>query len=153
MRIIVAPFRQNTNFDENGGQEGKQMTTEKIKPADEQGSAYSRYEEIIRSLLAQQIRRECRLSNRQIALLAWSQIGDHQINTKSGRQVKITDELYRALMAIPCKGRYVFAENSILPFSAPDGRSGGVHLRGRYVHLWEKIRRTIPKIRIEFQSD
>lgn len=126
------------------------MTTEKIKPADEQGSAYSRYEEIIRSLLAQQIRRECRLSNRQIALLAWSQIGDHQINTKSGRQVQITDELYRALMAIPCKGRYVFAESSILPFGVTDE---SVHLRGRYVHLWEKIRRTIPKIRIEFQSD
>lgn len=44
MRIVVAPFRQNINFHENGGQEGKQMTTEKIKPADEQGSAYSRHE-------------------------------------------------------------------------------------------------------------
>ena len=126
------------------------MTTEKNKPADEQGSAYSRYEEIIRSLLAQQIRRECRLSNRQIALLAWSQIGDHQINTKSGRQVRITDELYRALMAIPCKGRYVFAENSILPFGVTDGN---VHLGGRRIHLWDKIRSIIPKIRIEFQSD
>lgn len=129
------------------------MTIDKMKPADEQGSAYSRYEEIIRSLLAQQIRRECRISNRQIALLAWSQIGDHQINTKSGRQVKITDELYRALMAIPCKGRYVFAESSILPFGDPDRRSKGVHLGGRHIHLWEKIRRTIPKIRVEFQSD
>ena len=121
------------------------MTTEKIKPADEQGSAYSRYEEIIRSLLAQQIRRECRLSNRQIALLAWSQIGDHQINTTSGRQVKITDELYRALMAIPCKGRYVFAESSILPFSAPKTKT-------ERMSLLRKIRGRMPKIRIEFQS-
>ena len=129
------------------------MTIDKMKPADEQGSAYSRYEEIIRSLLAQQIRRECRISNRQIALLAWSQIGDHQINTTSGRQVRITDELYRALMAIPCKGRYVFAENSILPFGDPDMRSRGVHLRGRHIHLWEKIRGLVLTIRIEFQSD
>lgn len=153
MRIAVAPFRQNINFDKNGGQEGKQMTTEKNKLADEQGSTYSRYEETIRSLLAQQIRRECRLSNRQIALLAWSQIGDHQINTTSGRQVRITDELYRALMAIPCKGRYVFAESSILPFGYPDRRSKGVHLGGRHIHLWDKIRGIIPTIRIEFQSD
>ena len=145
MRIIVAPFRQNINFYENGGQEGKPMTIDKMKPADEQASAYSRYEEIIRSLLAQQIRRECRISDRQIALLAWSQIGDHQINTTSGRQVKITDELYRALMAIPCKGRYVFAESSILPFGVPKTKT-------EHPSLLRKIRDKMPRIRVEMPS-
>lgn len=121
------------------------MTIDKIKPADEQGSAYSRYEEIMRSLLVQQIRRECRISDRQIALLAWSQIGDHQINMPSGRQVKITDALYRALMAIPCKGRYVFAESSILPFSVPKAKA-------EPLSLLRKIKDKMPRIRIEMPS-
>ena len=108
---------------------------------------YTRYEAIVRSLLAKQLRHECRMSDRQIAMLKWSQIGDHEINVSVGRPaVKISHTLYTALMAAPCKSAFVFSVTPLTPFGIPP------ETKTEHTHLWRKIKERMPKIRIEMPS-
>lgn len=78
------------------------------------------YQSIVRNLLVAQIKSETRMSERQIALMRWVDIGDHTITTHLGRVAKISDATYRALLAIPVKGGYVFSTSRFIPIGAPE---------------------------------
>ena len=105
------------------------------------------YDSIIRSLLAKQLRHECRFSERQIVMLKWSQINDDRtISTGYGdRRAKISEELYRALMAIPVRGGYVFSSSQFVPSGA--GKSTIKRLQDRR----RKLKLSLPRYRLKIE--
>ena len=75
------------------------------------------YQEIIRNLVFKSIQRETRLSERQVAMLMWSQIDGDRIITRYHREVQISNELRHALdsMRNTSGNRYVFMTTSLAP--------------------------------------
>lgn len=74
---------------------------------------------IMRSVLAQALHKETRLSERQVMLLEWRQIGDHKITTRQGREAKISNSTYLALKQLPVHGRFVFSTSPFEPILEP----------------------------------
>lgn len=104
------------------------------------------YNSIIRSILVKQIRHECRFSERQIVLLKWSQISDDRTITSgyAGRRVKISEELYKALMAVPVKSRYVFSSSQFVPY-----KSGRELVVERLKRRRRKMMASLPRLEIK----
>lgn len=73
------------------------------------------YAEVLRNLTFKTIKLETRLSDRQVALLRWSQIHDNVISTRQ-RNCSISREVTDALALLPHKQSgvdYVFFGNSL----------------------------------------
>lgn len=77
------------------------------------------YDTILKSMLAQALKHEARLSDRQIALLRWQQLADHKLRTNLGREVKLTDATWNALQSLPVGGGFVFSTTSLPPSGLP----------------------------------
>lgn len=78
------------------------------------------YQEIIRSMLAQALKKHYRMSDRQITLLQWSQVIGGTIRMRgTGREVNLTSVEQAALRTIPVKGRFVFSTSPFEPVGAP----------------------------------
>lgn len=65
------------------------------------------YKKLCRQLTAELVRRETRLSERQMMLLEWKQIGEGKIILRQ-REVQISQTAYEAILSLPCSDRYVF---------------------------------------------
>lgn len=78
------------------------------------------YDTILKTMLARALKHEARLSDRQIALLRWQQLGDHKLRTNLGREVRLTDATWNALQALPVSGGFVFSTSSLPPTNIPN---------------------------------
>ena len=66
-------------------------------------------ENVYQAIVIKELKHEARMSDRQIRMLEWCQItDDKQIRTRRNREVKISDELFNAIVSIPVQGRRVF---------------------------------------------
>ena len=72
------------------------------------------YKSLIKALSAELLRRECRLTERQLMLLQWNQIEDGKLIMRQ-REVKLSKILVVALDTLPCSDRYVFGRSPLLP--------------------------------------
>lgn len=103
------------------------------------------YQDIISSMLAQSLKKQYRMSDRQITLLEWSQVIGGTIKMRgTGREVNLTPEQIRALKTLPVRGRFVFSTSPYPPKGAPSES------------LPEKFRRrlpTLPKFRIQIVKE
>lgn len=72
------------------------------------------YKRLCRQLTAELVRRETRLSERQMMLLQWEQIGEGKIILRQ-REVPISDIAYEAILSLPCSDRYVFGHSPCTP--------------------------------------
>lgn len=77
------------------------------------------YDTILKSMLAQALKHEARLSDRQIALLRWQQLGDHKLRTNLGREVHLSNATWNALQALPVSGGFVFSTTALPPSGMP----------------------------------
>lgn len=78
------------------------------------------YQSIIRSMLAQSLKKNYRMSDRQITLLEWNQVIGGMIKMRgTGREVRLTSEEQAALRTIPVNGRFVFSTSPFEPTGAP----------------------------------
>lgn len=78
------------------------------------------YQSIIRSMLAQSLKKNYRMSDRQITLLEWNQVIGGMIKMRgTGREVHLTSEEQAALRTIPVNGRFVFSTSPFEPAGAP----------------------------------
>lgn len=68
------------------------------------------YKKLSRQLTAELVKRETRLSDRQIMLLQWEQIGEGKIILRQ-REVQISQIAYEAILSLPCSDRYVFGHS------------------------------------------
>ena len=71
------------------------------------------YKQLTKALSAELMRRECRLSERQIMLLQWEQIGEGKLKLRQ-REVELSETLLTALESLPCRDRYVFGTSPLL---------------------------------------
>lgn len=93
------------------------------------------YQSIIRSMLAQALKKNYRMSDRQITLLQWNQVIGGTIKMRgTGREVRLTSTEQAALRTIPICGRFVFSTSPFEPVGAPKES------------LRKKIAKKIPKI-------
>lgn len=93
------------------------------------------YPEIIRTMLASSLKKNYRMSDRQITLLEWNQVIGGTIRMKgTGREVRLTPEEMVALKTIPIHGRFVFSTSPFEPTQAPKEP------------LRERIAKKIPKM-------
>lgn len=98
------------------------------------------YPEIIRSMLALSLKKNYRMSDRQITLLEWNQVIGGTIKMRgTGREVHLTPEEQAALRTIPIHGRFVFSTSPFEPTQAPK--------ESLKVRLSKKIPK-MPKIRL-----
>lgn len=72
------------------------------------------YKAMTTALSAELLKRETRISERQLRLLRWEQIGEGKLILRQ-REVKLSETLYSALMSLPCSDRYVFGSTPLLP--------------------------------------
>lgn len=72
------------------------------------------YKSLTKALSAELLRRECRLSERQLMLLQWQQIGEGKLKLRQ-REVELSETLVKALESLPCSDRYVFGRSPLLP--------------------------------------
>lgn len=72
------------------------------------------YKQLSRLLTAELVRRETRLSERQMMLLQWEQIGEGKIILRQ-REVPISQIAYEAILSLPCSDRYVFGHSPTTP--------------------------------------
>jgi hypothetical protein len=72
------------------------------------------YKRLCRQLTAELVRRETRLSERQMMLLRWEQIGEGKIILRQ-REVPISDIAYEAILSLPCHDNYVFGRSPYSP--------------------------------------
>lgn len=78
------------------------------------------YQDIIKTLLAQALKKNYRMSDRQITLLEWNQVIGGTIKMHgTGREVHLTTSEQRALKAMPVNGRFVFSTTPFAPIGAP----------------------------------
>ena len=73
----------------------------------------SAYYEVLRNLVFRSIQKETRLSERQVAMLRWSQIHDDEILTAYKRRAKMSRELVEALNLLPHTNSLVFVGASL----------------------------------------
>lgn len=72
------------------------------------------YKQMTKALSAELLKRECRLSNRQMILLRWNQIQDGKLILRQ-REVELSETLAKALESLPCSNRYIFGNEPLLP--------------------------------------
>lgn len=80
------------------------------------------YKSLTKALSAELLRRECKLSERQIMLLRWNQIEDGKLVTRQ-REVELSEVLVKALESLPCSDRYVFGRSPLLPPEETEGKT------------------------------
>lgn len=83
------------------------------------------YKRLCRQLTVELVRKETRLSERQMMLLRWEQIGEGKIILRQ-REIQISDVAYQAIMALPCSDNYVFGHSPYTPI-----KSDGMTLKER----------------------
>lgn len=72
------------------------------------------YKRLCRQLTAELLKHEARLSERQLMLLEWRQIGEGRIVLRQ-REVEISAIAYDALLALPSNNRFVFGISPFKP--------------------------------------
>lgn len=72
------------------------------------------YKRLTRLLTFELVKKETRLSERQLMLLRWEQIGEGKIILRQ-REVEISEIAYEAIMSLPCSDSYVFAHSPVTP--------------------------------------
>lgn len=107
------------------------------------------YNAIIATMLAQALRKEGRLSNRQVAMLEWNQIEGSRIRLRSGRVIHLTPSTSNALRALPVHGRYVFSTSALPPVGAP-APTAKDRMTERAQNLQRSLRHR-PHLHIEFR--
>ena len=70
------------------------------------------YKKMCRLLTAELVMKETRLSERQIMLLQWEQVGEGKIILRQ-REVELSPIAYEALLTLPCSDRYVFGHSPL----------------------------------------
>ena len=75
------------------------------------------YKRLCRQLTAELVQKETRLSERQIMLLRWEQIGEGKIILRQ-REVEISKVAYEAILSLPCSDRYVFGHSPMTSIEA-----------------------------------
>ena len=68
------------------------------------------YKRLCRQLTTELVKKETRLSDRQIMLLEWKQVGEGKIILRQ-REVELSKIAYEAILSLPCHDRYVFAHS------------------------------------------
>lgn len=107
----------------------------KITQNTTKGQTMDNYQSIIRSMLALSLKKNYRMSDRQLTLLEWNQIIGGTIKMRgTGREVHLTPEEQAALRTIPIHGRFVFSTSPFEPVGAPKES------------LRDKITKKIPKM-------
>lgn len=107
------------------------------------------YNAIISTMLAQALRKEGRLSDRQVALLEWNQIEGSHIRLRSGRVIHLTPSTSNALRALPVRGRYIFSTSALPPVGAPTPTA---HDRAQErIQKLQRAMRARRHLRIEFR--
>lgn len=71
------------------------------------------YKQLCRVLTAELLKHEAKLSERQLMLLQWEQIGEGKIKLRQ-REVEISDTAYKGLLCLPANSRYVFGHSPLL---------------------------------------
>ena len=66
------------------------------------------YKKLCRTLTYELVKKESRLSERQLMLLRWEQIGEGKIIYRQ-REVQLSEVAYEAILSLPCSDKYVFA--------------------------------------------
>lgn len=72
------------------------------------------YKKLCRNLTYELVKKESRLSERQLMLLRWEQIGEGKIILRQ-REVRISETAYEAILSLPCSDSYVFAHSPLTP--------------------------------------
>lgn len=76
---------------------------------------------VYQELVAYTLKREARLSDRQIKRMEWSQFHDGKLRTRRDREVILSSQLYNAIASLPVQGRKVFKiERSSLLLDMPE---------------------------------
>ena len=70
------------------------------------------YKQMTRMLSAELLRKECRLSERQMRLLKLEQIEQGKLKLRQ-REVELSEPLAKALDSLPCSKRYIFSDYPI----------------------------------------
>lgn len=105
------------------------------------------YDSIMKNLLANAIKHEARLSDRQVATLRWQQLSDHKLTTNLGREVRLSDATWTALMSMRVGGGYVFSTTPLPPSGLPS--STLLERAGKGLVRWKNKPRK--HLRIEFR--
>lgn len=87
------------------------------------------YKQLTKALSAELMRRECRLSERQLMLLQWKQIEEGRLKLRQ-REVELSEILNIALGTLPCYDRYIFGRSPLLPPEKTETKHRFFH-RGR----------------------
>lgn len=72
------------------------------------------YKRLCRVLTAELLKHEARLSERQLMLLEWKQIGEGKIIMRQ-REAEISEIAYQALLSLPSNSRFVFGTSPFRP--------------------------------------
>lgn len=76
-------------------------------------------EEIYQALVIKELKHEAKISDRQIKLMEWQQLGQHRtLKTRRNREVILSSELFNAIASLPVNGRRVFKIESTSPLEA-----------------------------------
>lgn len=72
------------------------------------------YKKLCRTLTYELVKKESRLSERQLMLLRWEQIGEGKIIYRQ-REVQLSEVAYEAILSLPCSSKYVFSASPSTP--------------------------------------
>lgn len=97
------------------------------------------YAELLRQMLIQELMHECRLSERQIKQMEWSQVGECSVKTRTGREAKISSTTAEALQAMPRYGRRIF----VCPIPQNPQKPTTI----------QKIKSKIPRVKVSFKIE
>lgn len=87
--------------------------------------------QLVRALSAELLMREARISERQLMLLKWEQIGEGKLILRQ-REVELSENLYNALLSLPCQSKFIFGRSPLSPLGN-EQKTGVIHI------LWERI--------------
>lgn len=79
------------------------------------------YFEVFRNLVFLLLRKETRLSDRQIAQLRWSQIHDNVIYTQYRKRIEVSRELAEAIYLLPRNNPLIFFGSPLSPRQDSEG--------------------------------
>lgn len=72
------------------------------------------YKKLCRQLTAELLKHEAKMSERQLMLLEWNQIGEQKIVLRH-REAEISPIAYQAILALPSDSRFVFGHSPFRP--------------------------------------
>ncbi|MBP5722603.1 MAG: hypothetical protein J6X18_03370 [Bacteroidales bacterium] len=72
------------------------------------------YKRLCRQLTAELLKHEAKLSERQLMLLEWKQIGEQKIVLRH-REAGISQIAYEGILALPSDNRFVFGRSPFAP--------------------------------------